>query len=148
MNLIDVKIRPDAAEILYEIFRERASDVKVNISHDGSLPLYAQHEAFVRNHPYAAWYLIQEPAVSNDIAGSIYLTKPPRPSVAGNEIGIFIRKRYRGMGIGKKAVAILIAMHGPGRFLANINPANAASIGMFEGMGFQHCQNTYEFNAK
>lgn len=144
MNLIDINTLPHAAEVLYEILKERTGDTTVNISHNGELPPFSQHRDFVLNHPYAAWYLIEEPELAGGYAvGSIYLTKPPRPSVAGNEIGVFIRENYRGRGIGKKAVAILMEHHGPGRYIANINPRNTRSIGMFEAMGFEHCQNSY-----
>lgn len=143
MNLIDISTLPHAAEVLYEILQERNGDDTVNISHR-ELPSFSQHKEFVQNHPYAAWYLIEEPELAGGYAvGSIYLTKPPRPSVAGNEIGVFIRENYRGRGVGKKAIAALMEIHGPGRYLANVNPANARSIGMFESMGFAHCQNTY-----
>jgi RimJ/RimL family protein N-acetyltransferase len=143
MNLIDINTLPHAAEVLYEILQERSGDDTVNISHR-ELPTFSEHRDFVLNHPYAAWYLIEEPELAGGYAvGSIYLTKPPRPSVAGNEIGIFIRENYRGRGIGKKAIAALMEIHGPGRYLANVNPANVRSIGLFEGMGFVHCQNTY-----
>lgn len=145
MNLIDIKTLPHAAEVLYEILKERTGDTTVNISHNGELPPYSEHKHFVENHPYAAWYLIEEPELAGGYAvGSIYLTKPPRPSVAGNEIGVFIRENYRGRGLGKKAITLLMAHHGPGRYLANINPTNMRSIGLFEGMGFTHCQNTYQ----
>ncbi len=146
MNLIDIKTLPNhAADVLYEILKERTGDATVNISHNGEPPPFEQHREFVHNHPYAAWYLIEEPELAGGYAvGSIYVTKPPRPSIAGNEIGIFIRENYRGRGLGKKAIVILMEHHGPGRYLANINPKNTRSIGMFENMGFKHCQNTFE----
>lgn len=142
INLIDVKIRPDAVDILYDILSERSGDVKVNISHKPGGVTYESHRMFVENHPYEAWYLIEADGV---IVGSVYLTKPPRPSVAGNEIGIFLRSEYRGKGIGPQVIQVLMAYHGPGRYLANISPQNDRSIAMFERMGFRHCQNTYEF---
>jgi RimJ/RimL family protein N-acetyltransferase len=149
MMLVNVEKWPDAAKILYEILTERAGDVNINISHKPESVTYESHKAFVDNHPYAAWYLIIEPSVSDSIPiGSIYLTKPPRPSIAGNEIGIFLRKQFRGMGFGEQAVRVLMDCHGAGRYLANINPANDRSIGMFEAMGFKHCQNTYELIRK
>ncbi len=45
------------------------------------------------------------------------------------------------------AVLELIRLHGPRRYLANINPRNDASIAMFQGLGFTHIQNTYELPA-
>jgi L-amino acid N-acyltransferase YncA len=40
-----------------------------------------------------------------------------------------------------------MAKHPRPEFLANINPANARSIRMFEKMGFGHIQNTYRLEA-
>jgi RimJ/RimL family protein N-acetyltransferase len=129
-------------DVLYEILSERAGDSKVNISHDPKSVTYESHKAFVENHPYQAWYILENE--HGEPVGSLYLTKPPRPSVSGSEFGIFIRKKFRGQGYGKRAIQTAMTHHGPGRYLANINPSNGRSIGMFEALGFRHCQNTYE----
>ena len=142
MRMVDIEIHPNAVDVLYEILSERAGDSKVNISHDPSSVTYESHKAFVESHPYQAWYILENE--SAEPVGSLYLTKPPRPSVAGNEFGIFIRKKFRGQGYGKRAIQSAMAHHGPGRYLANIFPENYRSIELFQGLGFRHIQNTYE----
>lgn len=140
MRLIPVHEHPGAADILYQLLLEREDDRAVNISHK-SLPSYEQHAAFVANHPYGSWDLIED---EGEIVGSVYLTKPPRPSIAGNEFGIFIFKRYRRSGRAARVVDMIIERNGPGRYLANINPANAKSLALFFSKGFSLCQFTLE----
>jgi RimJ/RimL family protein N-acetyltransferase len=145
MRLIDIRsLMPGATDILYEILHEREAEDSVNISHR-RMPTFEEHTKFVESHPYEAWYLIEEKDIAGGWAvGSIYLTKSPRPSVPGNEIGIFIRHNYRGRGLGKMAVQMLMFEHGPREYFANVNPKNFRSIAMFAGLGFGHIQNTYK----
>jgi RimJ/RimL family protein N-acetyltransferase len=144
MRLMDVRLLASGAtDILYQILQEREGEDNINISHR-RMPTFEEHTKFVESHPYEAWYLIEEKGVAGGWAvGSIYLTRPNVPPLPGNEIGIFIRKGYRGMGLGKQAVQFLMAQHGPRDYLANINPQNFPSIAMFSGLGFHHVQNTY-----
>lgn len=148
MRLLDIKtLLPGATDTLYEILYEREGEDDTNISHR-RMPTFEEHTRFVESHPYAAWYLIEEKELAGGWAvGSIYLTKP-HPPMPGNEIGIFIRKAYRGRGLGKKAVELLIEQHGPREYFANINPRNLSSIAMFDGLGFDHIQNTYRLGRK
>ena len=129
---------------LYEILRARSTeaDPHVNISHRG-LPPYHQHAAFVRSKPYRAWYFVK---VDGLVAGSVNITKL-------NEVGIVLLPDYRGKGIAKQALKMLLARSKPlpaipshrgGRFLANINPANERSIRLFTSLGFSLKQQTYE----
>ena len=69
------------------------------------------------------------------MVGTVYLTKQ-------REIGVQIEMSWQGRGFGTEAVKELMKLH-PGKFLANINPRNAGSISFFEGLGFNHIQNTY-----
>jgi RimJ/RimL family protein N-acetyltransferase len=156
LKLVDVyteiaEMRP-ATKFLYELLKER--ETHQNISHR-EMPSYEDHVRFVVSHPYREWFLIfNEPPLPDgctlrlieDPIGAIYLTNPPKPSQAGNEIGIFISKAYRGRGYGKQAVRLLMKMHPAERLLANIAPGNAESIAMFEKLGFKLCQHTFEFN--
>lgn len=123
----------DAAQILFELLKERSDDI--NISHS-AMPSWRSHLAFIRSRPYSAWYLVE---VDKEFAGAIYLSKT-------NEIGIFLFRSHHGRGLGKKAIKALMKRHPRGRYLANINPRNDNSIAMFEGMGFRHIQNTYELD--
>ena len=142
LNLVPVDEREDAARILYQILLEREGADNVNISHKAP-PSFDQHCAFVANHPYGAWYLIE---AGSTIVGSVYLTKPPRPSIAGNEFGIFIFAAHQGKGYAKHAVRMVMEKHGPGRYLANINPKNSRSLALFLREGFDLCQFTLEKN--
>lgn len=129
---------------LYAIMQERSIEVDahVNISHR-ALPPYKQHAAFVRSKPYRRWYFVK---VDGLVAGSLTISKL-------NEIGIVLLADYRGKGIGKQALQMLLARHSPlppvpgqrvGHFLANINPLNKRSIRLFTGLGFNLKQHTYE----
>ena len=116
--------------VLYDLLEQRTPEQ--SISHK-AMPTWDDHCAFVRSQPYAAWYLI---AVGNATVGAIYLTHQC-------EIGIAIFHLHKRKGYASAAVKELMRLH-PGKFIANINPRNEASIRFFEGMGFAHIQNTYE----
>lgn len=148
LNLIDVYKAVAADQVLYELLRERSTedDPNVNISHR-KLPTRDEHLKFFDSKPYRRWYLIY---VGRTPVGTAYLTKR-------NEIGIMLFRAHRRKGYGTQAVATLIDKHKPmkaipgvrsGSFLANINPKNEASIRLFEGMGFTHLSNTYEFDPR
>lgn len=111
-----------ALPLLYQLLQER--EPHQNISHQ-RMPTWLEHENFVGSVPYAAWYLIHDDVP----AGAIYLTKQ-------HEIGVGVLKMRRGRGLAKAAIAELMRLHGPARYLANINPANEASIAMFRALGF------------
>lgn len=130
INLISVYKRPDRLQILFELLSERSRSE--SISHK-EMPTPEEHVKFVESKPYKAWYFIE----CDGIKGACYLSKR-------NEIGVFIFKQHQGFDYGKKAVTALIKKHGPGRYLANINPGNNRSLRMFGDLGFELCQYTYE----
>lgn len=140
MKLIPISEHPDHKKILFDLLAERPSSAF--ISHK-NMPTWEEHCAFVANHPYGVWYLI-EGDEQGEVVGSVYMTKPPRPSVAGNEIGIFIFQRFHGRGLATRAVKLLMEKHGSQRYLANIAPTNEASLELFKGLGFTLVQHTYE----
>lgn len=114
---------------LYALLEERTPDQ--SISHK-KMPQWNEHCAFVDSKPYLAWYMICD---RGDVVGAVYLSKQ-------REIGVAIFRQYQWMGYGRAAVREIMRLH-PGRFLANINPKNTASIRFFESMGFTHLQDTY-----
>jgi RimJ/RimL family protein N-acetyltransferase len=124
-------------DFLWDLLKERTNDPTVNISHL-KLPHYMTHSAFVKQHPYQCWYIIKW---GNRKVGSIYLTKQ-------NEIGIFIMKRHQGKHLAKNAIALLVHEQPLEYYIANINPQNERSIGMFTGMGFRHIQQTYRIDRR
>lgn len=148
MKLVPISREPQAARILYELLKERSGgDPHVNISHL-RLPTWDEHVAFVKSRPYRYWYLIRaewDGPLREGYVGYISCTRL-------NEIGIVLFKARRGKGYGRQALMQFIADHEPlpaipskrsGRFLAHINPKNAASIKLFTGAGFAHIQQTY-----
>ncbi len=140
-------IRPGALEWLYELMKER--EPEVNISHR-EFPTFEQHRQFVTRRPYRFWYLIERQAEGREepaLVGYISATH-------ANEIGIVLRRAYRGNGFGTEAIRLLMLMHRPnpaepsvrsGNWLANIAPANEHSKHVFTGLGFNKIQETYEF---
>lgn len=124
--------------LLYDLLAER--EEHQSISHK-KMPTMEQHWEFVENHPYASWDFIVDGPFA---VGSIYLTKPARPSVAGNEIGIAIFRAHQRKGYATQAINALIERNGPGRYLANVAPGNHASNGLFLDQGFSLCQYTFE----
>lgn len=129
MNLISVYKRPDRHDILWRLLLER--DETINISHK-KMPGWCQHVAFVESKPYKVWFFICDPGP----VGACYLSKQ-------NEIGIHVFRASQGRGYGPRAVDEIIRTHGPGRYLANINPRNERSAALFANLGFKLCQHTY-----
>lgn len=119
-----------AVGLLFDLLKER--EPHQSISHK-RMPTWGEHCAFVTSRPYEHWYAFA--SASGVLAGAVYLSKQ-------REIGIGVLKAHRGQGLGKAAVMELMRLH-PGRFLANINPANEASIKLFTGLGFDLIQHTY-----
>lgn len=116
---------------LYQLLAER--DPTANISHK-KMPTYKEHIKFVKSKPYSVWYVIY---FKNKKVGSIYLSKQ-------NEIGIFLKKKVHGIGIGSVSMNILMEKNPRDRFLANISPRNNESKKFFKKNGFTLIQHTYE----
>lgn len=108
---------------LWMLLSERTSEQ--SISHR-AMPTWKEHCAFVDSRPYLHWYSITNTGL--ETVGAIYLTRQ-------REIGISIHTEDRGHGYATAAITELMRLH-PGRFLANINPANEASIALFRKLGF------------
>ena len=134
INLSSIYEKQDRHRVLYNLLKER--DAVTNISHR-KLPSWDEHVQFVESHPYKAWYFIQ--GATEEIIGSCYLSHQ-------NEIGVFIFKSRQGKGDGQATIKALMNAHGPGRYLANINPHNERSLGVFAKLGFKKIQETYELN--
>ena len=140
MKLVNVYDVENHVTILWNLLLERTPEQ--SISHRG-MPSMEDHVDFVRNKPYAKWRFIFRDNDSSAI-GSVYVTKL-------GEIGIFLFKEFQGQGLGKMALKTAMTqgslnciVNHTDRPIANINPANTASIKLFESMGFKHIQNTYE----
>ncbi len=130
MQLQNIYERPDRHDLLYRLLAERGEEV--NISHK-EMPNLGQHVAFVESRPYKAWYFICDP----EPVGACYLTHQ-------NEIGVFVFAANQKKGYARAAVKVIIDRYGPGRYLANVSPRNKASRFLFQGLGFNMIQNTYE----
>lgn len=132
MKLVDVYETPGAYDVLWQLLAER--EPHQSISHK-AMPSAKEHHAFVESRPYLRWYLID----CGETVGAIYLSWQ-------REVGIGILKKYRGHNYALNALRLLIQQH-PGRFLANIAPANSDSIKLFTGLGFKQIQSTYAMEA-
>lgn len=131
--LEDVYSNRLAPAYLYELLRNRLDEPETNISHR-ALPSYEEHLVFFRSRPYEHWYLVY---AASACVGACYLTK-------AGEIGIYLVRAARGQGSGAAALRELMARHPRERFLANLNPGNAASAALFQKLGFKLIQHTYE----
>jgi len=131
IELKAIRSVPNSAEFLYILLEER--EVHQSISHKG-MPTFAEHIAFIQSNPYLCWYIVFN---GDEQVGSVYLTRQ-------REVGIGILKQFQFQGIGKQAIKLLVAQH-PGKFYANINPDNDASIVFFrDNFDGELIQETYE----
>ena len=142
IHLHDVKqVHPDVAEsITYQLLMERPEEA--NISHD-KLPTLKEHAHYLHHHPHRVWLLIADDDA--EYLGAILLT-------TRNEIGIAILLEHQRKGYARQAIEKVMFQFPPlpavnsvrtGHYVANINPANQASIALFQKLGFTHIQNTY-----
>lgn len=129
--LVDIYSRWDHyLSQLYQLLAERTPEQ--SISHR-KMPTMTEHVRFVESRPYAHWYEIRADGKS---VGAIYLSRQ-------GEIGLGIFHQYQRNGFGRAAVLELMQLH-PGKFLANVNPANEASRKLWESLGGKLMQVTYE----
>lgn len=132
MKIILRRVTMDDASFLYDLLKERTPEQ--SISHR-AMPPYDKHVDFIASNPYSVWYVIE--AGHKIPVGAVYLTK-------SDEIGIFVLKAFQKNGFGEQAVRDLMKMHKRKRYLANVNPLNAASQKLFQKMGFNLIQFTFE----
>lgn len=131
-ELVEVDIKNKChLEFLFKLLLER-KDFE-SISHV-EMPTYAKHKKFVKSEPYKKWFILVDDEI--EPLGSCYITKQ-------NEVGVFVLKKHRRKGLGKKTISWLIHNFLDETLLANINPKNKKSITLFEKLGFKHIQNTY-----
>jgi RimJ/RimL family protein N-acetyltransferase len=128
--------------VTWDVLAQRRAEE--NISHR-EMPTLAQHCRFLAKHPYEAFNVIE---VDDVLVGKIYLTFPPAaPSLPGNEIGFDILREHQRKGYASQAIKLLMQMHGPRRYIFNVNPKNEASRALIESLGGSLCQHTYELEA-
>lgn len=131
ISLIDIYSRWDLFALpLYQLLAERRPEQ--SISHR-KMPTMDAHISFIAAKPYEHWYEI---LADGKTVGAIYLSKQ-------REIGVSIFRAHQRKGYGRAAVLELMRLH-PGRFLANVNPENAASRRLWESLGGKLLQVTYE----
>ena len=127
-------------ELAWQLLQERADSTNISHRH---MPTWDEHCDFVEGNPYRMWLAI---VIKGTPVGTLYLTKR-------NEIGIFILHKHQGEGYAKAAIKKLLGQHRPlpgitsfrpSSFVANVNPANQASIRLFESLGAKHISNTYQ----
>jgi RimJ/RimL family protein N-acetyltransferase len=125
--------------VLYDLLEERPAHA--NISHK-KMPTWQNHCRFVANARvhggYDDWCVIEN---EDGIVGAVYLT-------ARNEIGIAILREFQRHHHGSDAIVMMMLKHGERKYLANISPANEASLKMFERLGFKTIQHTLALEPK
>lgn len=138
-----------APKFLWQMMEESMDEPDTRISHE-DMPSWDEHVLFLKARSRRVLLLIEDDSVrlaEDELVGFVSLTYM-------NEIGVRIRKAMRGRGHGALGVQHIITNYAPmpaqasvrqGRFIANINPANAASIALFTKLGAKHIQNTYRF---
>jgi RimJ/RimL family protein N-acetyltransferase len=140
IRLFDVKQAPEAPELLYRLMEERPAESA--IAHRRT-PTREEHRAFMATRPYRAWCLVQS---AGRYVGAVTLTP-------NNEVGVFILREFQRRGHARAALVELMRAYPPlpgiptvrpGHFVANVNPANQASIALFTSLGGRHIANTYQ----
>ena len=116
-------------QFLFDLMLER--DDTVNISHH--MPTYDEHVEFCNSNPYPHRYIVW---AGDDRVGTCYVTER-------REIGIFVAKKFQGMGYGERILKWLLAMFNGEKLYANINPLNDRSKKLFKKNKFRLIQETY-----
>lgn len=148
MRFVDIRHHPEGIGLAWQLLLERP--MIANISH-GSMPDPDRHVAFVQDHPYRVWYVIESDVVRNP--------QPHRHPVGtvlathGNEIGIAILKSWQRRGYAARAIIWMMENLPPlqaivgvrrGVWIANVAPGNMASRALFERLGAEVVQYTYQ----
>ena len=134
-----VEPEPITVRALYELLKNRGTSA---ISHL-HLPSYEQHEAFVKNHPYRAWYLIRQ---NLEIVGSTYLT-------SDNVLGIFLKEPSTALVKStlewvteKYAPLPELKSLRPSYFYVNVSGENKEMIQILESIGLPLLQHSYRLD--
>lgn len=139
---------PAGESFLWRMMAEALDEPHTTISHT-KMPAPEEHRKWMANRTQRVLLIIEDTNVALATAkiGFVSVTHQ-------NEIGIRIAKLWRGKGYGRRAVQHILDHYEPkpalpsvrpGKFVANINPANAASIALFTGLGARHLQSTFTF---
>lgn len=146
-RLVKVPHVASAAHVLWELMLEKEPHEAISQT---EMPSWEDHVEFVLRFPFRMWYLIE---ADGEFVGCISLSRR-------NEIGLRLFRAHQRKGHGSWAVREIVRMWTKtvarsGRpavqraaFIANINPANAASLKLFESLGFSHVQATYALDVK
>jgi RimJ/RimL family protein N-acetyltransferase len=138
MNNKDIvlnKIKKEDYVFLHNLLAQRNS--KINISHK-RMPTWEEHVRFVKSKPYSKWYIIYN---KDEKIGSIYLSKQ-------SEIGIHLLKKYEKESIHLESIKKLMVLNSKIKFRANVSPKNKNYIMLFEKLGFEMVQHTYELDLR
>ena len=139
MKLIPVDRYSQAhRDVLWALLKSRPEIACV--SHK-EMPTRSEHDTFVATHPYHDWCLVD---VDGEIAGSVFISQPARPSVVGDELSIDLFEHFWGYGYATEALTLMMQRHPRDRYIANVAPNNPKSRALFERLGFKHCQDTLE----
>ena len=129
----------DQVKKLYDLLCDRTH----NISHD-QIPTYGDHEKFVKEHPYRAWYLIQ---INDKCIGSMYILRSNfiGISIVNNDATAFIYALKYALKSYKPLKEIKSLR--PAAFHINIPPKNYKLISTLENIGARKIQVTYSLSS-
>ncbi len=136
LTLEKVEANNNHIKTLYELLKKRKQNQKIS---SNKLPTLADHQAFVKKHPYRVWFLV---FYNDQCIGNLYLSKK-------NEIGIFLvkneevlkeiikflKEKYKPL----KAIASVRAKN----FIINISPNNVMLKKYLKKIGAKLIQYTY-----
>lgn len=136
------EIRPDDKQVdtLYRLLKSR----RHGISHK-QIPSFAEHNEFVRNHPYRAWFLVRD---AEDFIGSVYVH-------TDNSIGIHLEDGKL-PGHLRQVLDEIMQRFAPlpavksvrnGSFSINVAPTDKPLMAALEDCGFSIAQMTYILGA-
>lgn len=123
-------------QILYKLLVARKHNISNSVT-----PSYSEHESFVLNHPYRAWYLLYS---FGNCIGTVYLSD-------SNTIGLNVK--YTNEKLITGIIDRIIEEHKPlpeiksvraNYFSINIPDSNTDLLKIFTDNGFQRLQTTFK----
>ncbi len=120
-----VKVTPNDSDFIYQLMKERSTIKEAYQPND--IPTLAQHEKFVKENDYQAWYVIVFDGVR---VGTATLKKD-------GEWGYQVLKKHHGQGIGYSAARKLFENHPQTQFWARCKVTNKRAQHLLKKLGFK-----------
>jgi len=127
--------------ILYEMLKEMYATPQASVNERPLVP-YEDSKKFVmkylhdnKNHEIDNWYMVIDD--DKKILGSVKISKK-------NYISYQILRQFQNMGLGSKAVKMLMELHPRERYFATINQNNESSLKLVKKFGFKPKATVFE----